>query len=78
MSQEGWKGSWVCMKSGENDADSSNNTASEAILKCTSTPLSRKTLRLNQVKLSSGRQSQLQKGIIKLLLIVMGILCCSR
>ena len=32
MSQEGWKGSWVCMKSGENEADSSNNTASEALL----------------------------------------------
>ena len=32
MSQEGWRGTWVCIRSGENDADSSNNIASEALL----------------------------------------------
>ena len=60
---------------GDNDdADSSNGTATEALLnsflpgskklalrrlKWTSTPLLRKTLRLEQVKMSSGKQSQL-------------------
>ena len=59
---------------GDNDdADSSNGTATEALLnsflpgskkqvrrlKWRSTPLLRTTLRLEQVKMSSGRQSQL-------------------
>ena len=59
---------------GDNDdADSSNDTATEALLnsflpgskkqvrrlKWRSTPLLRTTLRLEQVKMSSGRQSQL-------------------